>query len=138
MAVVAHGISPDQIDRLVAAFYARARRDEVLGPIFLRAVGTGAEAWASHEAHIASFWRNALGLDRSFSGSPMMKHLENPEVQPQHFPIWLDLFRQTAAEVLTPADALAIAELADRIGQSLAMGLSQFRAPAVDSAPVIS
>ena len=129
MAVAPHNTSFDQIDRLVAAFYARVRKDETLGPIFMRAIGTDDVSWSRHEAHIASFWRNALGLDRGFSGNPMMKHLANGEIQPEHFPIWLGLFRETAHELLSQPEAKTIADLADRIGRSLSMGLTQFRAP---------
>lgn len=129
MAIAPHSISSDQIDMLVAAFYARVRKDDTLGPIFLRAIGTNDGVWAHHEAHIASFWRNAMGLDRSFSGNPMMKHLANAEILPEHFPIWLGLFRQTAMDVLPQTEAQVIADLADRIGHSLSIGLTQFRAP---------
>ncbi|WP_235811446.1 group III truncated hemoglobin [Tritonibacter multivorans] len=111
------------------AFYTRVRKDVVLGPVFRRAVGTSDAAWREHEARIASFWRNALGLDRSFSGNPMMTHLNNSDVVPEQFPVWLSLFRETADDILPPQAAQGISELAERIGKSLAMGLMQFRAP---------
>lgn len=122
-------ITDQQIDALVGAFYARVRKDAVLGPVFLRAVGTSDSAWREHEARIASFWRNALGLDRSFSGNPMMTHLKNGDVIPEQFPIWLSLFRETADDILPQQAAQGITDLAERIGSSLAMGLKQFRAP---------
>lgn len=120
-------IDAAEIDLLVAEFYARVRKHPALGPVFMKAIGPSAEAWQKHEAHIASFWRNAIGLDRSFSGNPMMKHLANPEIQPDLFPAWLGLFRDTAGEVLPERAAEGIAALADRIGRSLSMGLVQFR-----------
>lgn len=122
-------LTSEQIDRLVAVFYARIRKHNVLGPVFMRAVGDDDDNWRHHEARIASFWRNASGLDRSFSGNPMRKHLANPEIVPEQFPHWLGLFRQTAKDVLPPAQASEIADLADRIGRSLSMGLVQFRSP---------
>lgn len=129
MAAQRFPITEAQIDLLVRAFYARIRKDETLGPVFLRAVGTSDEAWHHHEAKIASFWRNALGIDRSFEGNPMMKHLANQEIVPEQFPIWLALFRDTANDVLPPETAAGISDLADRIGRSLSMGLVQFRNP---------
>lgn len=123
-------LTSEQIDRLVATFYARIRKHEVLGPVFMRAVGDDDENWCHHEARIASFWRNASGLDRSFSGNPMRKHLANPEIVAEQFPVWLGLFRKTAEDVLPQAQALQIADLADRIGRSLSMGLVQFRGAA--------
>jgi len=120
-------ITDAQIDALVSTFYARAREHPVLGPVFLDAVGTEHAGWAHHEAQIASFWRNAIGLDRSFSGNPMLKHLANKDIIPEQFTDWLALFHDVAQEVL-PADAAAgVTALADRIGHSLKMGLVQFR-----------
>ena len=126
-------ITEAQIDTLVSAFYARAREHPVLGPVFHDAVGCDAEAWRRHEARIASFWRNAIGLDRSFSGNPMLKHLSNKDIVPDQFADWLALFHETAEEVLPDAAAAGITALADRIGQSLQMGLIQLRQK--DSAP---
>ena len=120
-------ISENQIDELVATFYARARVDPELGPVFMAAIGESETAWQAHEAKIASFWRNAVGLDRSFSGNPMLKHLANKDIVPDQFGIWLALFRKTARDTLAPEAADGIAVLADRIGRSLQMGLVQFR-----------
>lgn len=130
-------ITEDQINALVAEFYARIRQEPVLGPIFQRAIGTDRDTWARHEAHIASFWRNAIGLDRSFSGNPMQKHLANSDIQPEHFAIWLDLFAQTAKDVLPERAARSITELANRIGASLRFGLVQIRQPK-DAPPILS
>ncbi|MDA7827185.1 group III truncated hemoglobin [Rhodobacteraceae bacterium] len=124
-------ITDEQIDVLVTAFYARARKDATLGPIFLNAIGTSNSAWQTHEAHISSFWRNALGIDRSFTGNPMLKHLANHQIEPEHFPIWLEIFNQTAKDVLPQPAAEGISALANRIGQSLSWGLTQFRNPDV-------
>ena len=101
-------ITSSQIDTLVAVFYQRIRNHPELGPIFIKAIGTSDEAWRAHEARIASFWRNATGLDRSFSGNPMLKHLANQEVVPEQFSVWLDLFRSTAEETLPSATAAGI------------------------------
>ena len=129
MAASRFPITDRQIDDLVRAFYARVRKDGELGPVFLRAVGTSEAAWRAHEARIASFWRNALGMDRSFSGNPMMAHLRNGDVVPEQFPVWLSLFRETADDILPEQAARGISDLAERIGRSLAMGLKQFRTP---------
>ena len=120
-------ITRHEIDCLVREFYVRARRHPTLGPIFLAVVGDTDEVWRAHEAKIASFWRNAIGLDRSFNGNPMLKHLARPEIQPEQFPVWLELFHDTARDTLPPEAARSIGALADRIGQSLRWGMEQFR-----------
>ncbi len=120
-------ITSEQIDTLVLIFYQRIRNHPDLGPVFLRAVGTSDENWRAHEARIAAFWRNATGLDRGFSGNPMLKHLANQEVVPEQFSVWLDLFHVTAKETLPSDTAAGISALADRIGRSLSMGIRQMR-----------
>ena len=119
-------IDPEDIDRLVAVFYERIRAHPMLGPVFARAIAaTDGPEWRAHEARIAAFWRNAIGIDRSYDGSPMQVHVENPEVMPGMFSAWLELFEETAREVLTPAQAKSIMALATRIGDSLRYGVTQ-------------
>ncbi len=124
------------IDNLMTAFYAKIRKHDTLGSIFIRAIGEGDAEWREHEAKIASFWRNAIMMDRSYMGNPMMAHMQNPEVQAEHFPIWLALFRETAFEVMDAEKAGNIANLADRIGQSLSFGIASARQNA-DAPPIL-
>ena len=51
----------------------------------------------------------------------------NPDVQPEHFPIWLGLFETIARHVLTPTKADNIMALAHRIGAGLKFGLQNYR-----------
>jgi len=119
-------ITPEDIDRLVAVFYQNIRAHPMLGPVFARAIAPedGPE-WRVHEARIAAFWRNAIGIDRSYDGSPMQVHVANPEVMPGMFSAWLELFEATARDVLTSQQADSIAVLANRIGTSLRYGVTQ-------------
>ncbi len=124
-------LSAADIDRLVAVFYAKVRADAVLGPVFYRTIGTDDAVWAKHEAKIAGFWRNALGLQvGAYSGNPQMAHIGNSDILPGHFAIWLGHFRATADEVLAPAQAEAIHAMASRIGRGMMMGVENARRPA--------
>lgn len=119
-------IAPEEIDALVAVFYERIRANATLGPVFARAIAPkdGPE-WRAHEKKIAAFWRNAVGMDRSYDGSPMQAHLANDAVMPGMFSTWLALFRKTAEEVLPPEKAMRMAALADRIGEGMRYGVTQ-------------
>lgn len=120
----AQDMTAEDIDLLMAAFYARVRRHDVLGPIFARAISPeDGPAWRAHEAKIAGFWRAAFQIDHSFRGSPMQAHVTNGEVRPEHFPMWLETFHAAARDVLTPEKAERFSALADRIGQGLRWGL---------------
>ncbi|MCD9148378.1 group III truncated hemoglobin [Pseudophaeobacter flagellatus] len=120
-------ISAAQIDRVVTLFYIRVRADRVLGPIFARYVADG--DWPEHEAKIARFWRNAILREKSYSGNPMRVHVSRPEIQAEHFAIWLGLFHQVLQAELSPRLALQWGTLADRIGEGFRTGIVAMRQP---------
>lgn len=112
-------ITPAQIDRSVALFYAAIRRHEVLGPVFARHVTD----WPAHEAKIAAFWKRAILSQPGYDGNPMRVHLETGDIRPQHFAIWLALFDETLRRTLPEGTAAAWSALAHRIGRGLRIGL---------------
>lgn len=118
-------VTPDQIDRVVATFYAAVRRHEVLGPVFARHVAD----WPAHEARIAAFWRNAIMYERGYDGNPMRVHMQAGDVRPEHFDDWLMLFDATLIRVLPRETARAWSALAHRIGAGLRMGVRDLREP---------
>lgn len=122
-------ITADQINTVVARFYARVRVHPVLGPVFLRHVGTSHASWQAHEAKIAAFWRNAILMERSYAGNPMQKHLAAGDVKAAHFTDWLALFDATLAETLPPETAQSFSALAHRIGRGLRMGVEDRDTP---------
>lgn len=118
-------VTSEQIDRVVATFYAAVRRHEVLGPVFARHVTD----WPVHEARIAAFWRNAILSERSYDGNPMRVHRMAGDVHAEHFEPWLMLFDATLLRTLPRESAQAWSMLAHRIGAGLRMGVG----PAADS-----
>lgn len=120
-------VSADDIDRVVAVFYALIRAHDVLGPVF--AARIAAADWPAHEAKIAAFWRNAILREKSYSGNPMRVHVSTPEVQPEHFPLWLGLFAEVLKAELPDLQARAWMELAHRIGEGFRTGLVAMRQP---------
>ncbi len=111
---------PDQagIERLVHAFYARARTDRLLGPIFQTAV----EDWPTHLDTLVRFWSSVLLRSGSYRGNPMAAH-RPLRLDGQHFARWLALWDATAREILPPLQARHVFETAQRIGRSLRIGL---------------
>ena len=122
-------VPPDLDDAMIRAvvdlFYARARRDEIIGPVFNRVIAE--DEWPAHLSTIADFWSSMLlGTGRYF-GRPMPKHIAIPELSDAHVQRWLGLFRQTVEE-LCPADvATLFIERAERIGNNFRMRIAQFR-----------
>lgn len=116
-------ISAEQIDEVVARFYARVRQHAELSPVFFASIPNEPERWEHHEAKIARFWRSAILHERSYSGNPQHMHAMRPMIKPGHFALWLGLFDEVLEEVL-PADlAASWSALAHRIGAGLRMGV---------------
>ena len=113
------GIDAAMIDRLVRNFYGKARQDEVLGPVFAARVVD----WEPHLARMCGFWSSVALMTGTYHGRPMEKHLPLP-VDARHFDRWLQLFREAAHEVCPPAAAAHFVERAERIAQSLEMGIA--------------
>jgi hemoglobin len=121
---------PDELDdamvrAVVEAFYARARADDVVGPVFNRVVA--AEEWPAHLSKITDFWSSMLLGTGSYMGRPMPKHIAIPELSDAHFQRWLTLFRMTVEELCPPAVAALFVEQAETIGNNFRIRIAQFR-----------
>lgn len=120
---VAVGVDEAMIERQVRAFYARVREHPALGPVFNAAI----DDWDEHLAKLCDFWSSVLLMTGRFKGSPMAAHARRPDIDGEHFPLWLDLFAETAREICPPAVAALFVEKATMIGRSLALGLAVSR-----------
>ena len=85
----------EEIEQLVHTFYAKARKDPSLGPIFEAHVID----WDAHFIQMTNFWSAQLRGTNRFRGAPMPKHMVLPELTATLFKRWLDLFRQTTREL---------------------------------------
>ena len=103
---------------LVDHFYEKVRRDPDIGPIFNAAV----DDWDEHKRLLTSFWASVALRAGSYRGNPMAAHRPHP-IRAEHFDHWLALWRETCAEELDEAHAAQMLEYAQRIGQSLKLGL---------------
>jgi hemoglobin len=117
------GVDEALIRRQVHTFYARVREHPVLGPVFNDAISD----WDEHLAKLCDFWSSVLLVTGRFRGSPMAAHARRPTIRDEHFPLWLDLFEQTAREVCPPDAAALFVEKSRMIGRSLALGLAVSR-----------
>ena len=118
-------ITRADIQVLVGQFYERARKHPRLGPIFHDRIGHEDRSWGVHIAKIEGFWANVMLKERTYHGNPMQVHQAIPDLSPGDFDLWLQLFHDTATDVLPPAKAASFSVLSRRIGRSLAMGLQR-------------
>lgn len=117
-------ITEDDIAKLVPAFYARVQEDAVLGPIFNGAI----EDWPHHLAKLQAFWSSVLLTSGRYRGQPMVAHVRHePHMTQDNFARWLALWRETSADLLAPEAAAIFQEKADRIAESLQLGVQFYR-----------
>ncbi len=121
---------PAELDEAMVAavvqdFYAKARADELIGPVFNRVIPE--VQWPHHIATITDFWSSMLLGTGRYMGRPMPKHLAIPELTDAHFARWLKLFRDTA-EAHCPEDVAALfVDRAQRIAWNFRLRIAQFR-----------
>ena len=111
-------ITEPAIAALVDRFYAKARRDPLIGPLFNAAV----EDWDQHLDKLCAFWSSVMLTTGRYKGNPMAAHLKHP-IEPRFFERWLSLWRETTGELFAPDLAAAFRGKAERIGESLQLAL---------------
>jgi hemoglobin len=116
------GIDEAMIEDLVRSFYARARTDALLGPVFEAHVTD----WETHLQRICAFWSSVALMTGRYHGRPMEKHLPLP-IDARHFDRWLELFGETARDLCPEPAAEHFIERAQRIAESLELAIAADR-----------
>jgi hemoglobin len=86
-----------ELARLVDHFYAAARNDSLLGPVFESRVSD----WDSHLAAMRDFWSGAVYRTGRYRGRPLEVHRRIEELSPAHFARWLILWEQSVARMVS-------------------------------------
>jgi len=120
------GIDEAMIRRLVEDFYGSVRHDPALAPIFKAHVLD----WDVHIDTLCDFWSGVALMTGRYKGKPVIKHAPLP-VRATHFARWLHLFAQSAHRVCPRPAAEFFIERAERVAESLAVGIRQAGGPTV-------
>lgn len=112
-------IDEAKLKALVALFYGRVRQDAELGPIFDSAV----HDWPEHLSKLTDFWHSVMLTSGRYKGNPMLAHMRQKRIRPEHFDRWLALWNDAAVEVMAPEAAAALRAKAARIAESLKLAL---------------
>ena len=111
-------ITEPAIAALVHRFYAKARRDPTIGPLFESAV----HDWDDHLGKLCDFWSSVMLTTGRYKGNPMAAHMKHL-IEPGFFDRWLALWRETAGELFAPGPAAQFRAKAERIAESLKLAL---------------
>lgn len=109
---------------LVFAFYGRIAEEPTLGPLFRNVIG---EDWDPHLAKMCDFWSSVMRMSGRYKGKPMLAHARVPGLELRHFDLWLRLFQDTAREVCRAEIADIFVDRAERIAESLQLGIFQYQ-----------
>ncbi|HYK35937.1 group III truncated hemoglobin [Alloacidobacterium sp.] len=113
----ANDINESSIANLVDRFYSRVREDDVLGPVFSRVIG---DEWEPHLEKMRAFWSSLMLASGRYKGNPMMAHLMLlPRIGAEHFDRWLNIWKQTTAEMFPPLAAAVFVSKAETIAERL-------------------
>jgi len=114
-------IDEPALQQLVDTFYARVRADERIGPLFNDAIAD----WPEHLDKLQSFWSSVMLTSGRYKGRPLPAHIKHGDrISAASFDRWLALWRQTTDELFEPAAAAALQDKADRIAESLQLGIA--------------
>lgn len=111
-------ISETAIAALVDRFYAKARQDPMIGPLFAAAVSD----WDEHLHKLYDFWSSVMLTSGRYKGNPMAAHVKHA-IEPQFFDCWLALWHETSGELFAPPLAAQFRMKAERIAESLKLAL---------------
>ncbi|MEZ4873918.1 MAG: group III truncated hemoglobin [Flavobacteriaceae bacterium] len=90
----------EDVFTLVTAFYAKVRKDDLLGPIFNPMI----ENWPAHFERLTDFWEGNLFFKKRYSGDPLGVHVKvdafhHGTINEMHFGVWLNLWFATVDEL---------------------------------------
>ena len=115
------GITESSLRRLVDLFYARVRQDQLIGPVFNRAI----DDWPDHLDRLQAFWSSVMLTSGRYKGRPLPAHIKHSDsIGPESFARWLQLWRETTNELMLAPAAAALQEKAERIAESLSLGIA--------------
>ena len=114
------GITEERLKALVDLFYAKVRRDPLIGPVFNGAI----DDWPGHLDKLQAFWSSVMLTSGRYKGRPLPAHIRHADaISPASFERWLSLWRETTEEVMSAPAAAALQDKAARIAESLSLGI---------------
>lgn len=113
-------ISEERLADLVNRFYAKVRKDALIGPLFNSAI----HDWDHHLKKLAAFWSSIMLGSGRYRGNPMAAHVKHREaITPDMFQRWLALWGETTDECFEPDIARQLQLKAAMVADSLQLAL---------------
>ena len=116
------------VNNLVTQFYKKIRKDDLLGPIFNKAIAD----WPIHLEHLTDFWETQLFFVSKFKGNPILKHQvvdaeSNYTIEALHFGVWLNYWFETLDAIFEGDRAVVAKNRARNMGSHFYLKLFEAR-----------
>ena len=109
-----------ELRALIDAFYLRVRADARLGPIFESHVTD----WDAHSERLTDFWHALMLTSGRYKGNPFAVHTPFAgDLDVALFDRWLALWAEATNQAFAPELAAEFQRKAQRVAESLKMGL---------------
>jgi len=110
-----------KVEELVRKFYAVVLKDDLIGPIFTRALGDDLKngKWYEHLNTLNNFWLQMMAGERHYRGDPFPPHAFLGPLSEDMFKQWLELFHKTTHSLFT-------VEIADKFDNKAEVLSKQF------------
>ena len=108
-----------KIEELVRAFYAEILKDDLVGPIFVKALGEDMNTgkWYEHLQTLYNFWLLMMTGDAPYRGHPFPPHAFLGPLSHEMFERWLKLFHETVHTYFVPEIAEKFYSKADLLAE---------------------
>ena len=82
------------VEKMVREFYAILIKDDIVGPYFVRALGSDLknDKWYEHFRTLDNFWLLMMNGDSGYMGDPFGPHVFIGELYTETFERWLEVF----------------------------------------------
>ncbi|WP_309497948.1 group III truncated hemoglobin [Sulfurovum sp.] len=109
------------VEKMVRSFYAMIVQDDLVGPFFVRALGSDMknDKWYEHYITLDKFWLMLMNGEPGYTGDPFGPHAFLGDLSPETFERWLQLFDEHIRKLYVP-------EIADKFYKKAEILANQF------------
>lgn len=125
--------SREDVSLLVRSFYAKVRKNDLLGPIFNGIITD----WEEHLELLTDFWETNLFFARKYFGNPLHAHVQvdkkvDGAINELHFGTWINLWIETVDELFEGEKANIAKNRARNMGTFMHLNIFNARNPKVE------
>lgn len=112
-------VDRDNIKQMVREFYAIILKDDILSPIFIKALGEDLSngKWVEHFHTLDDFWVLMMTGKRGYGGDPFPPHAFIGPLYLEHFERWLKLFHEVVYRMFAPEIAEKFYKKAEKLAE---------------------